>query len=135
MPGRNRRASASDLSRAIVRFKKWRQGRVSRTRIPVALWTLAVKVAGRHGVSRTAAALKLDYYALKDRLLAQPVRAWRAAESTSPGSPEAGVGDASAATKTRDKPKGHVLHNDDTTVKILELMGERAKAAWPANNR
>jgi transposase len=53
---------------------------------------LAVKVAGRHGVSRTATALKLDYYALKDRLLAQPVRAWRAAESTSPGSPEAGVG-------------------------------------------
>ena len=73
MPGRKRRASASDLSRAIVRFKKWRQGRLSRTRIPVALWKLAVEVAGRHGVSRTAAALKLDYYALKSRLLAQPV--------------------------------------------------------------
>lgn len=73
MPGRKRRASAADLSRAIVRFKKWRQGRVSRTRIPTALWKLAVKVAGRHGVSRTATALKLDYYALKNRLPAQPV--------------------------------------------------------------
>jgi hypothetical protein len=73
MPGRKRRASASDLSRAIVRFKKWRQGRVSRTRIPTALWKLALKVAGRHGVSRTATALKLDYYALKNRLLVRPV--------------------------------------------------------------
>jgi hypothetical protein len=73
MPGRKRRASAWDLSRAIVRFKKWRQGRVARTRIPTALWKLAVNVAGRHGVARTATALKLDYYALKSRLLAQPV--------------------------------------------------------------
>ena len=73
MPGRKRRASATDLSRAIVRFKQWRRARDSRTRIPAALWKLAVKVAGRHGVSRTATALKLDYYALKNRLLAQPV--------------------------------------------------------------
>ena len=29
----------------------------------------------------------------------------------------------------RQAAQGHVLHNDDTTVKILELMGERAKAA------
>jgi hypothetical protein len=84
MPGRKRRASASDLSRAIVRFKKWRQGRVSRTRIPVALWKLAVNVAGRHGVSRTAAALKLDYYALKNRLLAQPVLAAEPGRSSPP---------------------------------------------------
>ena len=84
MPGRKRRASASDLSRAIVRFKKWRQGRVSRTRIPVALWKLAVKVASRHGVSRTATALKLDYYALKDRLLAEPVLAAEPGRSSPP---------------------------------------------------
>jgi len=29
----------------------------------------------------------------------------------------------------RQAAQGHVLHNDDTTVKILELMGERARAA------
>jgi len=29
----------------------------------------------------------------------------------------------------RQAAQGHVLHNDDTTVKILELMGERVKAA------
>jgi hypothetical protein len=73
MPGRKRRAVPSDLARAIGRFKQWRRARVSRTRIPAALWTLAVKAAGRHGVARTAAALKLDYYALKNRLPARPV--------------------------------------------------------------
>jgi len=73
MPGRKRRATAADLSRAIVRFRQWRQGRDSRTRIPAALWRLAVKAAGRHGVARTAAALKLDYYALKNRLLVRPL--------------------------------------------------------------
>ena len=74
MPGRTRRASAPDLSRAIVRFEQWRQGRVTRSRIPAALWKLSVKAAGRHGVARTAAALKLDYGALKNRLRARPFR-------------------------------------------------------------
>jgi hypothetical protein len=73
MPGRKRRAVPADLARAIGRFRQWRRARVSRTRIPATLWKLAVKAAGRHGVARTAAALKLDYYALKNRLLAQPV--------------------------------------------------------------
>ena len=73
MPGRKRRALPSDLARAIERFKQWRRTRVSRTEIPATLWKLAVKAAGRHGVARTTAALKLDYYALKNRLLAQPV--------------------------------------------------------------
>ena len=34
-----------------------------------------MKLAGRHGVSRTAAALKLDYYALKKRVEQQPAPA------------------------------------------------------------
>lgn len=68
MPGRKRRAPAADLSRAIVQFERWRQGRIARSRIPDRLWQMAVTVAGRHGVARTAAALKLDYYSLKRRL-------------------------------------------------------------------
>jgi hypothetical protein len=71
--GRKRRAPAADLSRAIVRFEQWRQGRTSRSRIPASLWKLAVDMAGRHGVARTAAALKLDYYSLKNRLAARPL--------------------------------------------------------------
>jgi hypothetical protein len=68
MPGRKRREQAADLSRAAVRFEQWRQRRVRGTRIPVTLWSTAVKLAGRHGVSRVAMALKLDYYALQRRL-------------------------------------------------------------------
>jgi hypothetical protein len=38
------------------------------TRIPERLWTLAVKLAESHGLSRTASVLRLDYYTLKKRL-------------------------------------------------------------------
>ena len=69
MRGQKRRAPAADLSRAIVQFEHWRQGRIAGSRIPDRLWKLAVTVAGRHGVARTAAALKLDYYSLKSRLV------------------------------------------------------------------
>ena len=68
MPGRKRRAPAADLSRAIVQFERWRLGRIARSRIPDRLWQIAVTVAVVHGVARTAAALRLDYYALKRRL-------------------------------------------------------------------
>ncbi|HZY88494.1 MAG TPA: hypothetical protein VFE78_26970 [Gemmataceae bacterium] len=36
-------------------------------RIPSSLWRLAVRLVGRHGVSQTAGALRLDYYSLKER--------------------------------------------------------------------
>jgi hypothetical protein len=36
-------------------------------RIPQPLWTLAVRLAKVHGISRTIAALGLDYYSLKKR--------------------------------------------------------------------
>ena len=73
MPGRKRREEAADLSRATVRFELWRVRRAPGARIPATLWKSAVKLAGRHGVSRVATALKLDYYALKRRLKRQPV--------------------------------------------------------------
>jgi len=39
------------------------------------LWELAVKLAAEHGLHRTAQALKLDYYSLKQRIeTAEPVR-------------------------------------------------------------
>lgn len=61
MRGRKRRAPAADLSRASARFEHWRQGRAAGSRIPAALWNLAVDVARRHGVARTAAALRDPY--------------------------------------------------------------------------
>lgn len=56
------------LRRAAERFQQWRSGRRGRTPIPQPLWTLAIQLAGRFGVSKTAATLKLDYYSLKRRL-------------------------------------------------------------------
>ena len=71
MPGRKRRALPADLSRAAERFKQWRRTRGRGERIPARLWSLAAAVARRHGVSRTAGVLKLEYYALKERLTQQ----------------------------------------------------------------
>jgi hypothetical protein len=56
-----------DLARAQSRFDAWRSLRARGERIPRRLWTLAVQLAKRHGVSRTATALRLDYYGLQER--------------------------------------------------------------------
>jgi hypothetical protein len=57
----------SDLVEARHRFQAWREQRTGRDRIPRALWALAVRLTRTHGVSRTASALGLDYYSLKER--------------------------------------------------------------------
>jgi hypothetical protein len=67
------------LQRAAERFRRWRGVRQGRTPIPEPLWTLATQLAGRFGVSKTAATLRLDYYSLKRRL----------SENTSAGDPTA----------------------------------------------
>jgi hypothetical protein len=62
-----RRSLPSDLAQARNRFQAWREQRTGRGRIPRALWALAVRLTRTHGVSRTAGALGLDYYSLKER--------------------------------------------------------------------
>jgi hypothetical protein len=57
----------SDLARGRSRFQAWRGQRKAGGQIPQALWEMAVRLAQTHGVSRTAAALGLDYYRLKER--------------------------------------------------------------------
>ena len=57
----------SDLARGRSRFEAWRAGHAVRSRIPESLWRLAVRLASRHGISRTAGALRVDYYSLKKR--------------------------------------------------------------------
>jgi hypothetical protein len=56
-----------DLTQGRNRFQAWREQRTGRGRIPHSLWALAVRLAKAHGVSRTAVALRLDYYGLKKR--------------------------------------------------------------------
>lgn len=61
----------AELARAAARWAQWRRTRELGARIPESLWKLALELAARHGVSRTAIALRVDYYALKKRLDAQ----------------------------------------------------------------
>ena len=56
----------NDLTRARSQFQAWRMRRTGH-RIPQHLWALAVQLVKRHGLSRTAAVLGLDYYSLKKR--------------------------------------------------------------------
>lgn len=56
-----------DLERGRSRFQAWRAQRQAGGRIPHALWAMATRLANAHGISRTAAALGLDYYSLKKR--------------------------------------------------------------------
>jgi hypothetical protein len=53
-----------DLAQGRRRFQAWRERR-QRGRIPQPLWDLAVRLVSKHGLSRTATALGLDYYSLK----------------------------------------------------------------------
>ena len=56
-----------DLVRGQSRFQAWRGQHKAGGRIPHALWAMAIRLAKAHGVSRTAAVLRLDYYRLKER--------------------------------------------------------------------
>src|SRR5215212_9715651 len=56
-----------DLVHGRRRFRAWRERRKPGGRIPQPLWAMAIRLAKTHGVSRTSAALGLDYYSVKKR--------------------------------------------------------------------
>jgi hypothetical protein len=60
--------AASDIDLARLRFEQWRETRARKTAIPDELWSLAIHVARREGVNRTAQQLHLGAGKLK-RLL------------------------------------------------------------------
>ena len=68
MASGNQREVPAELARGRDRFAGWRRTRKPRSRIPQRLWELAVKLAAKHGLHRTARTLKLDYYSLKKRI-------------------------------------------------------------------
>lgn len=70
MAGKTRGKTAPDLAQGAERFRAWRRVRTAGSRIPEALWALAVQLANRHGVYPTASTLGLDYYSLKKRVAA-----------------------------------------------------------------
>lgn len=65
MGGRKQIKVPRELAQARRRFLAWRRTKQPGERIPVRLWKLAVKLAGRHDLHRTVSMLKLDYYSLK----------------------------------------------------------------------
>jgi len=71
MAGRRHCEIPAALTRGRDRFEGWRRTRQAGTRIPDELWSLAVKLADAHGLSRTASVLGLDYYSLKKRVAAR----------------------------------------------------------------
>ena len=71
MVGRRQIEISESLARGRDRFEAWRRSRTVGDRIPDQLWSLAVTLAAAHGLSRTAAALRLDYYSLRQRVAAR----------------------------------------------------------------
>ena len=49
-------------------LEAWRRGRRAGSRIPERIWEQAAVLAREHGVSRVAAALRLEYSSLKERV-------------------------------------------------------------------
>ncbi len=66
----DQRVLPDDLRQTRHQFLVWRKQRLPGQRIPASLWQLAVRLVRRHGLSRTATALGLDYYSLKKRVAA-----------------------------------------------------------------
>lgn len=50
------------------RLERWRRNRKQRSAIPEELWASAADLACRYGLAKTARALRLDYYSLKERI-------------------------------------------------------------------
>lgn len=70
MPSRSSRSARDPFAQARRRFSRWRSSGRQGRRIPEELWTLAVDLAAKHGVSKISNQLHLDYYDLKKRLAA-----------------------------------------------------------------
>ena len=67
---RGRTARSLSIEEVRARFEHWRQNRQGKAPIPDELWSAAIELARRHGVSPTAAALHLDGGKLKRRMVA-----------------------------------------------------------------
>jgi len=56
------------IESARQRLERWRRNRKHRSPIPEELWASAAELARRYGLAKTARALRLDYYSLKERI-------------------------------------------------------------------
>ena len=70
------------LERTRQRFDRWRETCKVRSRIPKSLWSSAVRMARSYGVNRTAQALRVNYYSLKERVESEPSSSRRSQKNT-----------------------------------------------------
>src|SRR3990170_3115001 len=105
------------LRRAAGQFARWRNTHDLGTRIPVRLWQLAVDLAATYGVSRTATALKLDYYSLKRRLTDQAL----------PAVPASASPDSSAFVEL---PAWTFSPSGECVIELEKSNGERIRISW-----
>lgn len=82
MDGRKRSEVPRRLARAASRFAAWRRTHAPHSRIPTFLWTAAVKLAADFGISRTATALRLNYYDLKKHFEFKQLPAGRGSDNS-----------------------------------------------------
>lgn len=82
--------SPGEIERVRRQLEQWRRRRDRGRRIPGPLWKAIVELARRHGVSRTARALRVDYYSIRKRL-----------EGTEPTLPAIGPRASGAASGAR----------------------------------
>lgn len=68
MSSKETREFPAGLERVRQRFEHWRRTHRGRARISDSLWAAAVTAARSHGICRTAKALRVDYYSLKEHL-------------------------------------------------------------------
>jgi hypothetical protein len=64
----NKSSLIPDIQEVQARLEQWRQSRPKRAPIPDELWAAAAALARRDGVTRTAAALRLDGGKLKRKM-------------------------------------------------------------------
>ena len=60
--------STTDLTELGQQLKAWRGSSARRSRIPDQVWKAAAALAGTHGVSKVAGALRLDYYKVRQHV-------------------------------------------------------------------
>ena len=69
MTQENKSPALLGLSEVKRQFEEWRKMKTGRERIPEKLWEAAVSLSKEHSISRISKALRLNYTALKNRIV------------------------------------------------------------------
>ena len=117
MRASNGSSVALPLRRGAEQFARWRNAHELGTRIPQRLWKLAVELAFTYGVSRTATALRLDYYSLKRRL----------ADHAVPAVPASATPDSSAFVEL---PASTFSTSGECLIELEKSSGEKIRIRW-----